>query len=129
MSEELLIQVIERLSAIENRIDSMSTNMATKDDISNMATKDDISNMATKDDISNMATKDDIMATRDDFAKLDAKFDVLTSDFARLEKKLDATFEQVAHNTEFEATVMELAATVFENTTDIKLLKKLVANY
>jgi len=69
------------------------------------------------------------MATKDDIAELHSKIDFMASDFARMETKLDATFEQVAMNTEFEATVRELAVCVEENTTDIKLLKKLVSNF
>jgi hypothetical protein len=136
LSEEILYQMMDKLSSIETRIDgidrridNMESNMATKDDIANMATKDDIANMATKDDIANMATKDDIanMATKDDIAELHSKFDMMSSDLRRMETKLDATFEQVAHLTEFETTVKQLAVTVEENTTDIKLLKKLVS--
>jgi len=98
---------MDKLNTIESRIDSMAGEMA---------------NMATKDDIANMATKDDI-------AELHSKIDFMASDFTRMETKLDATFEQVAMNTEFEATVRELAVCVEENTTDIKLLKKLVSNF
>lgn len=55
MSEKLLLQLIDKLSTIQTRINSMSANMATKDDI----------------------------------AALSAKFDIMTSDFARMEKKLE----------------------------------------
>ncbi|MEK0314049.1 hypothetical protein [Cohnella sp. 56] len=45
----------------------------------------------------------------------------------RIEHKLDATFEQVAKNTEHEVAFNELASVVAEHTTDIRLLKKVVA--
>ncbi|MBO9608159.1 MAG: hypothetical protein J7639_19530, partial [Paenibacillaceae bacterium] len=81
--------------------------------------KEDIANMATKDDIANMATKDDI-------AKLDAKFDILSTGLARVEKKLDVTFEQVVRNSAFTSSLHHKPATVEDNALDIRLLKKLL---
>lgn len=43
-------------------------------------------------------------------------------------KKLNTITEQVVKNTEFEVTVHELTATVQDQGTDIKLIKKLLSN-
>ncbi|MFC5700811.1 hypothetical protein ACFPVX_05935 [Cohnella faecalis] len=45
----------------------------------------------------------------------------------RLERKLDATFEQVVRNTEHDSKWNEIAVSVEEQQTDIKILKKLAA--
>lgn len=46
----------------------------------------------------------------------------------RIENKLDAVYQQVATNTEFDTVMKELAITVDEHGTDIKLIKKLLSN-
>ncbi|CAM4134201.1 hypothetical protein L1N85_02170 [Paenibacillus alkaliterrae] len=83
MSEELLYQIVEKLNAIELRLD----------------------NTATKDDIANMVTKDDI-------AELHLKFDDMAAKVSRIDAKLESTFEQVVRNTEMISSFMEIAATV-----------------
>lgn len=67
--------------------------------------------MATKDDIANMATKDDIA--------------ILASKMDRMDHKLEATFQQVALNTE---ALEALTTIVKAHSTDIQLLKKIAAN-
>ncbi len=114
MSEELLQQIIHKLNEFEQRFDSM-------------ATKDDIANMATKDDIANMATKDDLAATNNELKMLSRKIDEMAQDIARIDSRLTSTNEQVVRNTEALTAFLEIAATVNEHSTDIKLLKKLAA--
>ncbi|QJD82066.1 hypothetical protein [Cohnella herbarum] len=60
--------------------------------------------------------------------EVSSRMDALDLKLDRIESKLDATFEQVGKNTEHDSTFNELAVTVDSHTTDIKLLKKLVAN-
>ncbi|WP_019121315.1 hypothetical protein [Brevibacillus massiliensis] len=48
--------------------------------------------------------------------------------FDQLEKKVDQIQVQVAHNTETEVLLREVQDTVKEHHTDIKLLKKVIAN-
>lgn len=44
------------------------------------------------------------------------------------EKKLDTIMEQTARNAELESTVEELSSAVKANTTDIKLMKRILTN-
>lgn len=46
----------------------------------------------------------------------------------RIEKKLDAVYEQVAHNTEQEIRLDTVTENVSQLDTDLKLIKKIVAN-
>ncbi|MBB6674835.1 hypothetical protein [Cohnella nanjingensis] len=45
----------------------------------------------------------------------------------RIESKMDAVYEQVASNTEFQSQYNEISTTIEEHTTDLRILKKLVA--
>jgi uncharacterized protein YoxC len=102
LSEEILYQMMDKLSSIETRIDGIDRR---------------IDNME-----SNMATKDDI-------AHLHSKFDIMSSDLRRMGSELDASFVKVAHLSEIETAVKQLSVKVKENTADIKLLKKLVSSF
>jgi hypothetical protein len=66
-----------------------------------------LDHLATKDDINHLATKDDI---------------------ASINQKLDAIMSQVALNTEQDTAFNEVATTVQDQGTDIKLIKKLLTN-
>lgn len=57
--------------------------------VNNMATKDGIRNMATKDDIRNMATKDDIQTLTDRLDGQDEKIDGLTVRLEQQDEKID----------------------------------------
>lgn len=46
----------------------------------------------------------------------------------RYEKKLDTIMEQTVHNAELESTLEELSTAVKANTTDIKLMKRILTN-
>lgn len=95
MSEELLQQMMGKLSSIETRIDSIESTMVTKDDI----------------------------------AELHTKFDNMASEFTRMITKLNSNYEQIAFNSRLAITIKGLTTSVNENTTDIKLLKKLVSSF
>lgn len=57
------------MAQMNNRVDSIEKNVATKDDLKNFATKDDLKNFATKGDLKNFASKDDITNIIDSFIK------------------------------------------------------------
>ncbi|MET3504595.1 hypothetical protein [Halalkalibacter oceani] len=116
--------ILKELQTLNERVQKLEQNMATKDDIANMATKDDIANMATKDDIANMATKDDIanMATKDDIANMATKDDI-----HQLNNKLDAITTQVTLHLNQDRTLNDLSQKVNDHEMDIRLLKRMIA--
>ncbi|WP_135556181.1 hypothetical protein [Paenibacillus cymbidii] len=99
MSEQLLHLIVDKLSTLETCMDEMTVRM---------------DGMATKDDIAKLD------------AKFDTKFDILSAGLARVEKKLDVTFEQVVRNSAFTPSLHHKPATVEDNALDIRLLKKLL---
>ncbi|GAE25358.1 292aa longhypothetical protein [Halalkalibacter wakoensis JCM 9140] len=98
-------------------------NMATKQDLENMATKQDLENMASKQDLENMATKQDLenMASKQDLENLSIKIE-------QMSKKLDAVASQVAHNTEQELLLKDVAQKVIDHEMDIRLIKQMITN-
>jgi len=91
MSTELLHKILDKLSAVEIRMEARFESMDAR------------------------------------LESMDARLESMDARLNRIEQKLDATFEQTVHNTELLSTFSQLAATVEDNTTDIKLLKKLIA--
>ena len=97
---------------VEQQLQYIIENMATKDDIANMATKDDIANMATKDDIANMATKDDIYNSEKLLLnEMERLHNIYTKKFDRLSERMD-----IIQN--------EINATRYSNETVEILIKK-----
>lgn len=86
---------------VEQQLQFIISNMATKDDISNLITKDDISNLITKDDISNLITKYDIsnMATKDDVSALKSEIrddsNMILNALKQFEQRMFAHFDKL----------------------------------
>lgn len=105
MVQYLCIPCLEEESdmTVEQQLQYIIENMATKDDIANMATKDDIANMATKDDIYN---SEKLLLN-----EMERLHNIYTKKFDRLSERMD-----IMQN--------EINATRYSNETVEILIKK-----
>lgn len=123
MNDALVDRIEETLRQLKDRVDDISTRMATRDDLKACATRDDLKAFATRDDLQAFATRDDLQAfaTRDDlqaFATRDDLQAFATRDdlqaFAThedLKAGFDKAFEQTQGGFEAHRRFMELTVT------------------
>jgi hypothetical protein len=75
--------------------------LATKDELTALATKDELTAFATKDELAALATKDELtalaaLATKDDVADLNTKFDNVINVLAQLNEKINEAHAKIA---------------------------------
>lgn len=95
MTENQFLNLLSDL--IDDKLQSITANMATKDDIANMATKDDIANMATRDEVEKIVASakkdiyDEIVRAELYTEKIEKRVDILTEKVDMLVLKADNT--------------------------------------
>lgn len=95
MTENQFLNLLSDL--IDDKLQSITANMATKDDIANMATKDDIANMATRDEVERIVASaknelyDEIVRSQKYTEKIEKRVDILAEKVDMLVLKADNT--------------------------------------
>ncbi|MBB6669921.1 hypothetical protein [Cohnella nanjingensis] len=128
--DEMLRMIVDKLDRMEQKLDSVEKNQERfEQKLEKFEQKlDSVEKNQEKFEQKLEKFEQKLDSVEKNQEKFEQKLDSVEKKLDRIEIKVDATFEQVAKNTEHEAVFNELAATVEDHSTDIRLLKKLVAN-
>mgnify|MGYP001596318297 CR=1 FL=1 len=95
--DDLAIMIKNSSDSIEERLTTIETSMATKEDLKSFATKDDLKAFATKDDL-NQLKKELTITIHNEVSRLDSRIDqsALYSGLTNLTKRVRKLEKQVS---------------------------------